>query len=154
VDRRLRWSLPLLLVGLGGVVPPAAAQQMYRCGSTYSQTPCAADAQAVRIHADAVPDTGPGVAGLALCAATAATTLGSAEPASARAQLLAPRRSEPLLFAGQTVSAHRYELSVDAKLPNGGHSGPVAFSCWLSEDQARVLQFGPRGSTGSPRSRR
>lgn len=152
--REMNHPVFVLAWALGAALPPAAAQPMYRCGNAYSQTPCAADAQAVKIHADAVPDSGPGAAGLTLCAATAAKTLGSAEPDSARTQLLAPRRSEPLLFAGQTLSAHHYELSVDVKLPNGGHSGPVAFSCWLSEDQARVLQFGPRGSTGAPRARR
>lgn len=38
----------ILLASLA--VLPAAAQQMYRCGSTYSQTPCGTDAKEVKVQ--------------------------------------------------------------------------------------------------------
>ncbi|MFK4705995.1 hypothetical protein ABIC83_002834 [Roseateles asaccharophilus] len=39
----------LLLVACAATLP-AAAQQMYRCGSTYSQTPCGSDAKEVKVQ--------------------------------------------------------------------------------------------------------
>lgn len=41
-------SLHILLVSLLGQTP-ALAQTLYRCGSTFSQTPCAADAQKIEV---------------------------------------------------------------------------------------------------------
>jgi hypothetical protein len=129
------------LLALVAIAPTANSQQLYKCGNTYSQTPCAADAKPRRLHQGAAPERAPGESGFELCAAAGRSAVATPEPESARGQPLGQRVSEVIQYAGQPLSAHRYDLTVDAKSQYGVFSGPVAYSCWLSEDQARVLQF-------------
>ena len=64
--------VPLALLFAAWAVA-APAQTLYRCGNTYSQTPCAPDAVAKRTHADTPAEKGGGTQGyeLALRAACA-----------------------------------------------------------------------------------
>lgn len=133
-----------LLIALLAVAAPAAAQQLYRCGNTYSQTPCSAEARPARLFQGQAPEKAPGPTGFELCAAAAGAKVSAADPDGVRVQPLGPRVSEVIQFAGQPLSAHRYDLAVDTRTAYGGYAGPVAYSCWVSEDQARVLQFGLR----------
>lgn len=137
--KRLLPTAALVLAGLA-----AEAQQVYRCGNTFSQAPCSADAQPTRVVPANTPDKPAGLSGFELCAATAKGAVQSPEPESARVAPFGERRTEVISYAGKDVAARRFDLTVDAKTQFGVYSGPVAYSCWLSEDQARVLQFGPR----------
>jgi hypothetical protein len=139
-NRKHRIALSLALCA---VTAAAQAQQLYRCGNTYSQTPCAIDAKPTRLHQGTAPDKAPGV-GFELCEAAARAAVATPEPASARVVPLGQRVSEVIQYAGQPLSVHRLDLTIDAKTEYGMFSGAIAYSCWLSEDQARVLQFGPR----------
>lgn len=133
-----------LFIVLFAVCAPVAAQQLYRCGNTYSQTPCSAEARPARLFQGQAPEKAPGPVGFDLCAAAAGAKASASEPGSVRVQPLGARVSEVIQFAGQPLSAHRYDLAVDARAAYGASAGPVAYSCWVSEDQARVLQFGLR----------
>lgn len=139
-------SLPVLLAAaLAGAVPGSApAQTLYRCGNTYSQVPCAPDAVARTGRADAPAEKTGGPQGYELCASHATTAVESPEPQTARVQQVGLRRAEVIQYADKPVASHRYDLSVDAKTAYGVYSGPQPYSCWLSEDQRRVLQFAPR----------
>lgn len=120
------------------------AQQMYRCGNTYSQKPCATDAKPVQLHSDAAADRSPGLKGYDLCAATAPSRVDTPEPETAVVQPLGPRKFEVIKFADQPLATHRFDLSVNVKTTYGVRSGPQAYSCWTSEDEAKILQFQPR----------
>lgn len=137
----------VLAAGLFPLALPASAQPLYRCGNTYSQTPCAADAASRSVYSGAAPSRGPGFSGYELCSAHAVRYVASPEPESARTMAVGQRKTEVIQYAGQSIAAHRFDLAVDAKTSYGVYSGPVMYSCWLSEDQARVLQF--RRSSGS-----
>lgn len=132
------------LLGSLTLASVAHSQQLYKCGNTYSQTPCATDAKPTRLHQGAAPEKPPGASGFELCALEAKSAVGTPEPESARVRQVQQRVSEVIQYSGQPLSSHRYDLTVDARTQHGVFSGPVAYSCWLSEDQARVLQFGPR----------
>ena len=139
----MRSTIALAL--LCGLASPVVAQQaLYKCGSTYSQTPCASNAETPRVRPDAVPDKPAGPSGYELCAAFAPTGVGSPEPETARVQRVGELRTEVIQYAGKSVATRRYDLLVDAKTKYGVYSGPQPYSCWLSEDQLRVLQFGVR----------
>jgi hypothetical protein len=140
--RRCKAFAALLLAGL----QPAFAQTVYRCGNTISQTPCSPDAEAKRVlGVPPAPASRPASPiGQALCAEAALQQTGTPEPASARVTQLAPRRVEVIRYANQSLAAFRFELAVDAKTAYGLYGGPQHFSCWLSEDQARVLQLQAR----------
>jgi len=128
----------LLVLLLAGV---AQSQTVYRCGNQFSQTPCAADAQA-RPNAGVAPAVAAsGPRGFALCTAEAMRRLQPPEPASTRVLQLGERRTEVIRYADRSLAAPRYELSADVKTAYGLYGGPLRFACWLSEDQARVLRF-------------
>lgn len=133
--------LPLLLAVAAGAVQ---AQTLYRCGNTYSQVPCAPDAVARQGRSDAPAEKSGGPQGYELCASHAPTAIDTPEPHSARVQQIGLRKAEVIQYADKPVASHRYDLSVDAKTAYGVFSGPQPYSCWLSEDQRRVLQFAPR----------
>jgi hypothetical protein len=137
----------IVAIGLFAITHHASAQQLYRCGNTYSQTPCAADAASKSVYSGSAPARAPGLSGYELCAAHAVKYVASPEPESARTMPVGQRKTEVIRYAGQSVAAHRFDLTVDAKTTYGVYSGPVTYSCWLSEDQARMLQF-RRGSGG------
>lgn len=137
----MRWTFFVSLAVLLGAAGGTQAQQMYKCGSTYSQTPCAPDAVAKTMPATAVPDTPPGLAGYDLCVAAAIKSVASPEPETARAQQVGSRKAEAIQYAGKATVTQRYDLTVDAKTQYGVFSGPRPYACWLSEDQQRVLQF-------------
>lgn len=126
-----------------GTGPAALAQPMYKCGNTYSQTPCAPDATSKRVYSGAAPAAAPGLSGYALCAAAAPRATGSPEPETARVRQLGERRAEVIQFAGQGTASHRYDLGVDAKTRYGVYSGEEPYACWVSEDQRRILKFSP-----------
>jgi hypothetical protein len=65
-------TITLSALWLATSAAPTAAQELYRCGNTYSQTPCGANAATVRSHGDAVADTAPGPRGGELCSAAVA----------------------------------------------------------------------------------
>lgn len=138
------WRFFLAVGVLAGGSAGVQAQQMYKCGSTYSQTPCAPDAVAKPLQPMTVPDTPPGLSGYDLCAAVALKVVDSPEPETARVQSVGQRKAEAIQYAGKSTVAHRYDLTVDAKTQYGVYSGERPYSCWLSEDQRRVLQFSPR----------
>ena len=121
----------------------AAAQQMYRCGNTFSQTPCGPDAAARTLPSASAPEGASGPSGYELCAVAARRLHGGPEPETARIERVGDRRSEVIQFSGQPLAAQRYDLSIDARTTNGVFSGPRLFGCWLSEDQRRVLQLQP-----------
>jgi hypothetical protein len=133
---KILFALAVLVAHVG----PASAQQMYKCGSTFSQTPCGPDAAAKALPSAAAAQSPPGLSGYELCVA-AASKFSGPEPESARIQPLGDRKSEVIQYAGKPMAAHRYDLGIDAKTQYGVYSGVRAHSCWVSEDQRRVLQF-------------
>ena len=143
---RVAWAC-LVPAGVG----PVAAQAMYRCGSTYSQTPCATDAAPARLPSGAAPDAAPGLSGLAVCVDEARRRHAGPEPETARIEPLGARTSEVIQAHGQPMAAVRYGLTIDAKTAYGVFSGARPHTCWLSEDQRRVLRFEP--ATGTPPAR-
>lgn len=134
---------PLLIaaIALGAHAGFASAQQMYKCGNTFSQTPCAPDAVAKPVQSSAAPEAAGGLSGYELCAAAARKMANSPEPETARIQPVGERRSEVIEYAGKPIATHRYDLAIDAKTQFGVFSGLQPYTCWLSEDQRRVLQF-------------
>jgi hypothetical protein len=120
----------------------AQAQKLYQCGKTFSQTPCAADAIEKRMYGGPPSEpTTPKPRGFELCAAAAVKATGSLEPESARVQMRGKRRMEVIQYAGEPLPAQRYDLYVSARNDQGMYALNKALSCWLSEDQSRILQF-------------
>ncbi len=138
---RLYQTLAFVLLMMGLNV--SQAQQLFKCGNTYSQTPCAPDATPKRglSGGSAAAATGDKPSGLALCSAQALTRIDSPEPETAQVSPVGQRKTEVIQYANQPIMAVRYDLSVRAKTQYGVYGQPLSFACWLSEDQLRVLQL-------------
>jgi hypothetical protein len=132
-----------LIAALGALLLVPAhpmAQPLYRCGNTYSQTPCAPDAQPVRVSPGAAPDQPAGLQGAELCAAEAPRLLGLPDPYSARIESLTKGESEVIRYAGQPIAAHKYHLTINARNAAGAYAGERPYLCYLSEDERRILK--------------
>jgi len=134
------WHGIAVLLAMAALPAPAPAQQMYRCGSTYSQTPCGPTATATRTFSDVPPDKAAGSQGAA-CAAQAPQLLNVPDPAALRVVSTSASRAEVIQYSGQPVVALRYDLSISTVSPAGVWLAARAYSCFLSEDQQRILKF-------------
>lgn len=135
-------NLSLVCVFSALLVLPALceAQQLYRCGNTYSQTPCAAAASAVRIAPVAAPEPAPGPRGKDLCSSSAPRLLGFNDPQSARIESVVKANSEVIEYAGQPMVARKYVLSISATNAYGAYMAARSYACFLSEDEHRILK--------------
>ncbi|HET7795977.1 MAG TPA: hypothetical protein VFL64_21490 [Rhizobacter sp.] len=131
----------LLFAALLAAPVLASAQTLYRCGNTYSQTPCAADAAPARISAGAAPDAAPGLSGKELCLTEGLSQLGLAEQPHLRIGAVTRAGSEAIAYAGKTVAARKYHLPVNTQNAAGLYTGEQVFVCYLSEDERRVLKM-------------
>lgn len=126
---------------------PAVAQPMYRCGNTYSQTPCEAGAPAVRVHRDAqaAPASAPGAGGKALCRQRAleGLDLPPAQAAALEVQVSEPRY-EMIRIGREPVAARRFDVVVNLRGPQGRIDRLQAAQCVLSEDELRLLDWRTR----------
>ena len=133
---------PIALTAIALLLPTfAGAQALYRCGNTYSQTPCAANAAPVRARADSVADSAPGPKGGELCAAAAAKMLHLPDPESVRIESVEKAPAEVIQYADKPTAAHKYIVSINAKNVYGAYEGTRAYACHLSEDERRILKF-------------
>lgn len=130
--------LALALAAAAGL--PAGAQSLYKCGNTYSQTPCEPGAQAVRVHRDAAASA-PGLRGPALCRQAVQDRLDPRDPQTAllRVEVADKPGFEMLRIGQEPVAARRYEVALTAPAPQGAVTRLQTFQCVLSEDEARLL---------------
>jgi hypothetical protein len=133
----------IFFAGLGAT-PPTHAQKVYQCGKTFSQTPCAIDAVERQL-----PQAGAGQATDGanpkhdVCAAAAVRVTGTLEPETARVRPRGKRSMETIEYAGQTLPVVRVDLDVSAKNEHGMFALNRSVTCWLSEDQRRILRMAP-----------
>lgn len=131
----------LSLAGTGAV----QAQTLYRCGNTYSQTPCAADAAPARISAGAAPDAASASQGSTVCANEGVAQMRFPDPESTRILSVSRAGTEVIQYAGKPLAARRYNLTLNTKGPSGAYLGERVYTCYLSEDERRVLKVGMAG---------
>lgn len=116
------------------------SQQLYRCGNTYSQTPCAPDATPARISAGAAPEQAVGSSGKDLCASEGVARLRFPDPQSTRIQSVVKSGAEVIQYAGKPMAARKYKLTLNTKNEVGAYTGDRVYLCFLSEDERRVLK--------------
>lgn len=123
---------------------PIQAQQLYRCGNTYSQTPCAPDAAAVRSHGDAVADSAPGARGGELCSSAVTKELQLDDgDTTVQVDTVTKAPAEVIQYADKPTATHKFIVTLKVKR-YAPYDGPRAFACNLSEDERRVLRFAAR----------
>lgn len=131
-------SLPLLLL----LSTAASGQNLYRCGSTFSQTPCGNETAPARKLPSAAASgaSAPAASGKELCERTLLNDGTLPDPYSAKIRTLRDK-TEVIQYAGQAVAAVRYNLHVNARNSAGAYTGERLYACHLSPDGFRVLQM-------------
>jgi hypothetical protein len=123
----------------------AGAQTMYRCGNTFSQTPCGNDAKA-----SPAPRPGDGGAGPAAeaertraqpCLAELAQRVGVAGPAALKIGRMEGPRVEAIDIKGEKLVVRTYEFTALTRNAYGGQSPGARFTCHLSEDEQRLVRL-------------
>ena len=122
---------------------PAVAQQMYKCGNTYSQTPCDKTAERTKITMDARAAPPPGLIGKELCKTMVPRTVTLKDPYSARIDAVNDQVPEVIKVANEPIMARRFDVALNAKNSYGAYTGAKIYLCYLSEDQTRVLLIVP-----------
>jgi hypothetical protein len=120
------------------------AQTLYRCGNTFSQVPCAADAASMQTRADKVADAPTAAHGADLCSTAAPTILALSDPYSMQIESVKRAPAESILYGNRPTTAHTYLMLINAKNQYGAYTGTRAYACHLSEDEQRVLDVVPR----------
>jgi len=130
------------LIALAAFAPAAGAQQLYRCGNVYSQTPCATDATPVRARSDSIADSAPGARGADLCGATAMKEIHADAEGPVQVGSVTKAPAEVIQYADKPTATRKYIVDLNIRGAYTGYGGPMRFACHLSEDERRVLKFG------------
>jgi hypothetical protein len=120
---------------------PATAQTLYRCGKTFSQTPCAIDAQPLKLHRGgdtAVPAEAS--TGAHACADAARAQLNLPPRHTLEIERAQAGKAEAIVYADQPMVARTFTVELTQM------NGPVLVGthtarCHLSEDGRRVLKL-------------
>jgi hypothetical protein len=137
-------NLRLALLSCLVLLPWAAgsqAQTLYRCGNTFSQVPCAADAASARVSSH-TPDARPG---REVCTTEGVARLGLPDPEGVKIVSVQRGGAEVIQFAGKSLVARRYDLALNPRNAYGAYTGVQHYACYLSEDEQRVLKVDPAG---------
>lgn len=138
----MKLTTACLLAAIITLPASAFAQPLYRCGNTYSQTPCAPEAAPKKLPSGAAPEAAAGLQGKELCSSDGIRQLGLPDPESARIGAVVKGGSEVIQYAGKPTVARKYLVTVNAKNVYGAYDGDRVFHCFLSEDERRILKTG------------
>lgn len=131
---------------------PVAAQQMYRCGTTFSQQPCGPAAVAVAAPGVPQPQVAPPdtqaspetvEAAKAACVARLRTDVAWKDPESLRIGAVERRKTWHAPIDGKAVPARIYVVRVNARNSYGGYSGEQPFMCNMDLSEKTVLSIQP-----------
>jgi hypothetical protein len=136
----MKICLPLAFAVLCASPLHAQSQQLYRCGNTFSQTPCAPDAASARMSGGAAPEPVAGTAGKDLCTTAGVAQMNFPDPESTRIRSVTKAGTEVIQYAGKPIVARKYQLAINTKDQVGDYTGDRTYLCYLSEDERRVLK--------------
>ena len=124
---------------------------MYRCGNTFSQTPCGSDAKAAPAprgeKGGAAANSGEagGVAPRAQpCLAELAQRVGVEGPGALKIGRMEGPRVEAIDVKGEKLVVRTYEFTALTRNAYGGQTPAATFTCHLSEDEQRVVRLNER----------
>ena len=138
---------------------PTASAQAYRCDVSgrvvFQQAPCpegrrvdGAGARPSLSPASGVSSAAP-AKGAALCEAHARSTTTFADPASVIISSVRYQGAQGVKVHQELIAARSYGLRINVRGPMGGYEGERLYQCLLSEDEARLLSFGPAASAAT-----
>jgi hypothetical protein len=128
----------------------ASGQTMYKCGSTFSQTPCGPDAQAIATQGVIQP-SGPAdpikVAAMkASCISFIKTVPRWKDPSSVVVEGPFRGEAKTRTVAGRSALVREYLASANAKNSYGAMQGAKPYVCYANADETAILSLYQPGS--------
>lgn len=125
---------------------PASAQKLYRCGNQFSQTPCSGEAVGQALPNGAIKATlGDGMqGGGATCGKALLKTLSLPDTHTAEIESATRGKAATIEFANQPIVARTFDVSIAMRNGLGSKVGTRSATCFVSEDEQRVLKLTPR----------
>ncbi len=120
-----------------------SAHAQYKCTGadgkvTFQQAPCAGGTPLRPTANGAEP---PRIGGKALCEMYARKTSFFKDPESIRLVLVGYAGARTVAIGGHVVVSRSYSLLINGKNSYGAYGGETLYTCFLSQDEQRVLQF-------------
>lgn len=141
----------LLAASLLAACAAAGAQTMYRCGNTFSQTPCGSDAKAGVTPrgengggAASTADAGAARPRAQPCLAELAQRVGVEGPGALKIGRMEGPKVEAIDVKGEKLVVRTYEFTALTRNAYGGQTPAASFTCHLSEDEQRVVRLSER----------
>jgi hypothetical protein len=140
----------LLAACLLAACAAAGAQTMYRCGNTFSQTPCGSDAKSAAVpRSESGGVAGSGEAGAVKpraqpCLAELAQRVGVEGPGALKIGRMEGPKVEAIDVKGEKLVVRTYEFTALTRNAYGGQTPAATFTCHLSEDEQRVVRLNER----------
>ncbi len=122
----------------------AFAQKLYRCGNQFSQTPCSGEAVGKALPSAAITTSGDGKQGVTTCSKAFIQSLSLPDSHSAEVESATRGKAAAIEYANQPMVARTIDVSVSVRNGLGSKVGARNATCYLSEDEQRVLKFTPR----------
>lgn len=130
-----------VVLALAVAAGSAGAQQMYRCGNTFSQQPCGPGAAAIPSGGVAQPSAPPAAEAISAIETDCRTWITRVpawkDPESVRIGPIT--RAELVTRDGRMLRAYR--VMVNGKNSYGGYAGERPFVCYADETAAKVVDL-------------
>ncbi len=127
---------------LGAIgAPNISAQSVYKCGSSYSQSPCGTSSEKLQIQGvQRQAGSGEQSRGSRLCSEAVPARILLKDPASAKIEGVGKPEGTTVKVGLQPIAAKKYPVLLNAKNSYGAYAGAKLYYCYLSIDDQRVLQ--------------
>lgn len=119
----------------------AGAQQVYRCGNTYSQKPCDANAAPAQVYRDTAASPPPGGGGQEQCGRAALKASGQPREGEVALQSVSPAAADTLKVGAETIEVRRHDVTLVQRNAKGDEVDRRTMRCVTSYDGARVLRL-------------
>ena len=130
----------VLLVALAAPLS-CFSQNLYKCGNTYSQTPCAPSAEPIKVHEDHVGTVSNPGQGQELCRSALPRMAHLNDPYSAVVESVGEARHDTLKIGTEVVMVKRIDVIMNSKNSYGAYTGSKLYRCYVSVDEQRLLEI-------------
>lgn len=112
----------------------------YRCGNTFSQTPCGENAKEQTLNSGSAANSSDFIS---VCLTAAKELIQFKDPESLRVESSSKPVAKVIDYADAKLMAYEVTININGKNSYGGYSGAEPYICYLSQDKKRVLQIFP-----------
>lgn len=120
--------------------PFVMAGTAYRCGNTFSQTPCGENAKKQTLNSESAANSSDFIS---VCLSKAKELIQFKDSESLRVESSSKPVAKVIEYADAKLMAYEVTININGKNSYGGYGGAEPYICHLSQDKKRVLNIFP-----------